>query len=309
MTMKKIKTANMSREDWLNLRRHSIGGSDAAAIVGLNEYASPFSVWADKRGLTEDKPDNEAMRQGRDLEEYVAQRFCAETGKRVKRCNYTLYNTLYPFAHANIDRSIVGENAGLECKTTSALNMRKFKNGEFPANYYVQCMHYMAVTGMDKWYLAVLVLNKAFMVFEIERDEGEIAALMAAEEEFWAHVNAGVPPAPDGSKATTDVITKLYAEAYTDDVVNLADCMQNFYELKAIQEQMKTLESRKNELQNVIKTHMGASERGECGDFTVTWKNQRRTSYDMGRLTADYPDIDLAGYARTTQTRVFKISI
>ena len=58
MTMKKIKTANMSREDWLNLRRHSIGGSDAAAIVGLNEYASPFSVWADKRGLTKDKPDN-----------------------------------------------------------------------------------------------------------------------------------------------------------------------------------------------------------------------------------------------------------
>lgn len=305
----KVKTADMSRVDWLKLRRHSIGGSDAAAIVGLNEYASPFSVWADKRGLTEDKPDNEAMRQGRDLEDYVAQRFCAETGKRVKRCNYTLYNPLYPFAHANIDRSIVGENAGLECKTTSALNMRKFKNGEFPANYYVQCMHYMAVTGMDKWYLAVLVLNKAFMVFEIERDEGEIAALMADEEKFWAHVEAGVPPTPDGSKATTDVITELYAEAYTDDVVNLADCMQNFYELKAIQEQMKTLESRKNELQNVIKTHMGASERGECGDFTVTWKNQRRTSYDMGRLTADYPDIDLAGYARTTQTRVFKISI
>lgn len=307
--MKKIKTANMSREDWLNLRRHSIGGSDAAAIVGLNEYASPFSVWADKRGLTEDKPDNEAMRQGRDLEDYVAQRFCAETGKRVKRCNYTLYNPLYPFAHANIDRSIVGENAGLECKTTSALNMRKFKNGEFPANYYVQCMHYMAVTGMDKWYLAVLVLNKAFMVFEIERDEGEIAALMAAEEKFWAHVETGVPPAPDGSKATTDAITELYAETDADDVVNLADCMQNFYELKAIQEQMKTLESRKNELQNVIKTHMGASERGECGDFTVTWKHQRLTSYDMGRLTADYPTIDLAEYARTTQTRVFKISI
>ena len=155
----------------------------------------------------------------------------------------------------------------------------------------------------------MLVLNKAFMVFEIARDEGEIAALMAAEEEFWAHVDTGVPPAPDGSKATTDVITELYAETDADDVVNLADCMQNFYELKAIQEQMKTLESRKNELQNVIKTHMGASERGECGDFTVTWKHQRRTSYDMGRLTADYPTIDLAEYARTTQTRVFKISI
>lgn len=305
--MKKIKTANMSREDWLNLRRHSIGGSDAAAIVGLNEYASPFSVWADKRGLTEDKPDNEAMRQGRDLEDYVAQRFCAETGKRVKRCNYTLYNTLYPFAHANIDRSIVGENAGLECKTTSALNTRKFKNGDFPANYYVQCMHYMAVTGCDKWYLAVLVLNKAFMVFEIARDEGEIAALMEAERDFWAHVEAGVPPTPDGSKATTDTLTALY-DAPQPDEISLSDCMQNFYELNAIQDQLKTLEGRKTELQNIIKARMGNAERGVCGDFTVSWRPQQRTSYDMLRLTADYPNIDWAAYARVTQLRVFKVN-
>ena len=278
----KVKTADMSRVDWLKLRRHSIGGSDAAAIVGLNDYASPFSVWSDKQGLVEDKPDNEAMRQGRDLEDYVARRFCAETGKRVKRCNYTLYNTLYPFAHANIDRSIVGENAGLECKTTSALNTRKFKNGDFPANYYVQCMHYMAVTGCDKWYLAVLVLNKAFMVFEIARDEGEIAALMEAERDFWAHVEAGVPPTPDGSKATTDTLTALY-DAPQPDVISLSDCMQNFYELNAIQDQLKTLEGRKTELQNIIKARMGNAERGVCGDFTVSWRPQQRTSYDMRR--------------------------
>lgn len=303
----KVKTADMSRVDWLKLRRHSIGGSDAAAIVGLNDYASPFSVWSDKQGLVEDKPDNEAMRQGRDLEDYVAQRFCAETGKRVKRCNYTLYNTLYPFAHANIDRSIVGENAGLECKTTSALNTRKFKNGDFPANYYVQCMHYMAVTGCDKWYLAVLVLNKAFMVFEIARDEGEIAALMEAERDFWAHVEAGVPPTPDGSKATTDTLTALY-DAPQPDVISLSDCMQNFYELNAIQDQLKTLEGRKTELQNIIKARMGNAERGVCGDFTVSWRPQQRTSYDMRRLTADYPNIDWAAYARVTQSRVFKVN-
>ena len=31
-------TENMSRSDWLRLRRKGIGGSDAGAIMGLNKY-------------------------------------------------------------------------------------------------------------------------------------------------------------------------------------------------------------------------------------------------------------------------------
>ena len=67
------------------LRHDTIGGSDAAAIVGLSRYGSQYSVFMDKTGRLPDKPDNEAMRQGRDLEEYVSQRFEEETGKKVRR--------------------------------------------------------------------------------------------------------------------------------------------------------------------------------------------------------------------------------
>lgn len=95
------------------------------------------------------------------------------------------FNTDYPFAIANIDREIVGEDAGLEIKTTSELNMKKFKGGEYPANYYCQCVHYMAMTGKQRWYLAVLIGNRDFRWFTIERDEAEIAALMGAEADFW----------------------------------------------------------------------------------------------------------------------------
>ena len=84
------KTLDMPREQWLELRRQGIGGSDAAAIVGLDRYRSPFDVYADKLGLKKEQPDNEAMRQGRDLEEYVASRFCEQTGKKVRRRNARL---------------------------------------------------------------------------------------------------------------------------------------------------------------------------------------------------------------------------
>ena len=177
-------TNAMSREKWLQERKKGIGGSDAAALLGLNPYVSPYALWAEKTNRLPEKDDNEAMRQGRDLEQYVADRFMEATGKKVRRKKTMLRNLAYPFAHANIDRWVVGENAGLECKTTSIINLKKFKNGEYPAAYYCQCMHYMAVTGADRWYLAVLILNQGFHHFVIERDEEEIAALMQAEQEF-----------------------------------------------------------------------------------------------------------------------------
>lgn len=64
-----------------------ITGTDAGAICGLNPYVSAFQVYQDKITDNIEETDNEAMRQGRDLEDYVAQRFTEETGLRVRRAN------------------------------------------------------------------------------------------------------------------------------------------------------------------------------------------------------------------------------
>ena len=86
----RVSTKGMTRGTWLEARRGSLGGSDAAAVLGLNPYASPYSVWAEKTGRVPDKPDNEAMRLGRDLEDYVAARWQEETGKKTRRVNAML---------------------------------------------------------------------------------------------------------------------------------------------------------------------------------------------------------------------------
>ena len=145
--IQRVSTKGMNREEWLMRRRKTIGGSDAAGIVGLSKWASPFSVWADKTGRAAEKEDTEAMRQGRDLEDYVARRWMEETGKRVYRLPAMLYHPKYPFAHADVDRMVMGENAGLECKTTFSLDLKQFNGVEFPVQYYAQCIHYLAVTG------------------------------------------------------------------------------------------------------------------------------------------------------------------
>lgn len=80
-----IPTAGMAREEWLQLRKTGIGGSEAGAVCGLNPYAGPMSVYRDKTSDVVEDRDNEAMRQGRDLEDYVARRFAEETGLKVRR--------------------------------------------------------------------------------------------------------------------------------------------------------------------------------------------------------------------------------
>ena len=302
-----ISTKGMSREEWLERRKKTVGGSDAAAIVGLSAYASPYSIWADKTGRLPDKPDTEAMRQGRDLEEYVARRFSEKTGKKVRRNTAMLYNPLYPFAHADVDRMIVGENAGLECKTTSSLDLKQFNGVEFPEKYYVQCVHYMAVTGADRWYLAVLVFGRGFFEYMLERNEAEINALMNAEREFWTHVENDTPPLADGSDATADALSVIYRESQEQSIelFGRGSVIDEYIGLKA---QKKAIEDRIGELENLIKSDMGDAECGSCGNFKVSWKSQERKSFQAKAFAADFPHIDLTPYYSVSVSRPFKIT-
>lgn len=305
--LQKISTKGMSREEWLALRRRTIGGSDAAAIVGLSKWASPFSVWAEKTGRMPEKEDTEPMRQGRDLEDYVARRWCEKTGKRVRRENSILYNPAYPFAHACPDRLVIAENAGLECKTTSALNLRQFHTGSFPEAYYCQCMHYLAVTGADRWYLSVLVLGKEFHTFTLERDQAEIDALMTAEAGFWKLVQEDTPPAPDGTQATSEALGRFY-QTSGPEAVELFGRQGLLDEYTQLQEQKAALDSRIGEITNTLKADLQMAERGTCGPYTVSWRTQERRIFQPKAFSMAHPGIDISPFYKISQSRPFKIT-
>lgn len=239
--IRKIPTATMSKEEWTALRSTTIGGSDAAAILGLNPYKSPYALWAEKTGkvIPEDISQKEAVRLGTDLEEYVAKRFTEATGKKVRRENYTVFRDDMPYAHANYDRLVIGERAGLEIKTTNALHLSKFKNGEFPATYYAQCCHYLLVSGLDRWYLAVLVLGIDFKVFVIERDEAELEALKEVEESFWENIQSETPPAIDGMDSTIDALNAEFPASDPDTEMDLTGCAVDLAIMDECSQQIK----------------------------------------------------------------------
>lgn len=303
----KISTIGMSREDWLAERRKSIGGSDVAGILGLNEYSSPFTIYADKLGLLPPKEDNEAMRIGRDLEDYVAARFTEKTGKKVRRENSIIRNPDYPYLHANVDRVIVGENAVLECKTVSALTLKNYKNGDYPPRFYAQCCEYMLVCGFTKAYLAVLVLGKEFLVFEIERDEDELAALNWSCKEFWKYVESQTPPPADGEASTSDTISTLYPES-NDNTVSLMAYESDLKQYMTYNSLIKDIEKQRDEVANRIKSFMGESGKGESDSYKVSWTSSERKSFDAKKFASDHKDLDLSSYYKTSTYRTFKVS-
>jgi len=305
--IRQVSTRGMSREDWLARRRNTIGGSDAAAIVGLSRYSTPYTIFMDKTGRLPDKPDTEAMRLGRDLEDYVAKRWQEATGKKVRRLQAMLYNPMYPFAHADVDRMVIGEDAGLECKTTSTLDVKQFNGVEFPEKYYAQCVHYLAVTGVKRWYLAVLVFGRGFFEFTLERDQLEIDALMTAEAEFWTeNVAKDNPPPPDGSQATTDALQVIYAESQDEerDLFGRETMLDEYMQLKR---QKRAIEDRMGEIENSLKEDLQEAERGRCGSYTISWKSQQRSTFQPKAFAQAYPNIDLTPFYKTSSTRPFKV--
>lgn len=307
----KLSTLDMSHEEWLMQRRKGIGGSDAGALLGLNPYRGAYDVYADKIGMAPPVEDNEAMRQGRDLEAYVAERFEQETGKRVRRRNAIITNSEYPFALANIDREIVGEHAGLECKTTSVLSLTRYKNGEYPSEYYCQCVHYMMVTGYKKWYLAVLVFGTDFKIFEIERDEAEIEALAEAERSFWENnVLKHNPPEPAGTVQTDKTLAALYpAESVVNDTVDVTPYESEIQRYIALTAREKTIKREKDAIKQSIQAYMQTAARAECKAAVISWRPAVKMSYDTKAIIADLaPEgADLAKYTKATTYRRFEV--
>lgn len=304
----RLSTRSMKQDDWLAQRRRSIGGSDAAGIIGLSQYATPYTVWADKTGRLPAQEDNEAIRQGRDLEEYVAGRWMEATGKTVRRSNAMLYNSLYPFAHADIDRTVVGEDAGLECKTTSTMNLRQFKNVEFPEKYYAQCVHYMAVTGAARWYLAVLVFGRGFFTFTLERDQAEIDALMGAEQNFWKLVEQDIPPALDGLEPTENALRSIYPKSRGGDIhlFGREDLLSRYFDLQA---KKRLVLEQISEIENTIKADMGEAEHGDCGIYSVSWKSRTRQIFQVKEFANAHPEIDLTPYYKDSVSRPFQVKV
>jgi putative phage-type endonuclease len=305
--MRSIKKniSKLTRQEWINLRRDSIGGSDSATILEWTQR-SYYELWGDKSGLYEKKDfSNNKTRRGQILEDVVAHMWMhwekdTETmyknlaeGKIINRAQktpYMYYHPKYPFMSANLDRIIIDKKDGrgpgvLECKTTSSLAVNMWKAGVDPA-YVCQIQHYMMVTGMKWGEIAMFIVDTGdFEVFKFERDEKIIKTLKEQEIKFWSRVEgtrkaiasrqsySAFEPNPEHSEAFKDFMQAHFTAEPGLIVEGDENDMRRVLEFKAIKEEIAEKEKELLKRENLLKFKMKSADEMIITDYlSVRWK-------------------------------------
>ncbi|MCF2554385.1 YqaJ viral recombinase family protein [Faecalicatena contorta] len=301
-----VSTLGLDKQEWLKYRKQGIGGSDAGAICGLNPYRTAIQVYQDKVSDDIVEYDNESMRQGRDFENYVAKRFTEATGKKVRRANVMFYDEQYPFMLADVDRMVVGENAGLECKTASPYVAEKWEDDKIPLSYQLQCFHYMRVCQAEAWYIAVLIYGRGFKYYKLERDEEIIRGLIQIEQDFWDnHVMKRIMPEPDGSKLADSVITEYYPKT-NGTIIPLSGFDEKIKRREEVVGLIEKLEMEKKQIEQELKLFLGEAEVAENNQYRVSWKPVITNRIDTALLKKEQPEI-YKQYQKENKSRRFTI--
>ena len=328
-----VETDNLSREDWLSYRRQGIGGSDAAAIMGVSPFYTKRELYYDKCGITPAMEEEEsnwvAKEVGHRLEDLVAEIFSKKTGLRVFPIRKMFRHPLYPFMLADVDYFIEfpdGSVGILECKTTNYNCQNKWANNSTPVNYEYQGRHYMAVMNVNKVYFACLYGNNEdeFFIRHMERDLDLEEDLIAEEEYFWtSNVLSRVePPYTEKADMVLESIRKHFGPADKDaDKINLnrrhLTSVQKYLELKeqkaALESEAKKLEEQMKDSYTEIVEELGVSCTGILKDgnteYVVTYNPSYRTTIDkknLERLKINFPDV-YDDYVSTSESRRFAI--
>jgi putative phage-type endonuclease len=313
-----VDTKNMPREDWLEVRKSGIGGSDAAAAVGLSPYMSPLELWLVKtnRGASLPQPDSddtsEPVYWGQLLEPIVAASYTKQTGNKVRRVNAVLQHSNIPWMLANIDREVVGmpDVQILECKTAGEFGARLWRDG-VPEYVMLQVQHQLSVTGKQAADVAVLLCGQKLEVHRIQRDDALIARLIELEAAFWRYVETDTPPPADGSESADRALRCLYPG--TGGTVDFSDdrhLSSVFADLVAVRADIEQREAQEAVLKQTIQQAMREADRALFETGSVSFKRSRDGSgIDLKRLLADHPEF-ASQYAITKSgSRRFLVSV
>lgn len=306
-----VETTPMDRPDWLEWRRHGIGGSDIAALLGLSRWASPWSLWAEKCGLIGDQPENDEMVGGRWLELAVGPWFTDRTGLHVAFPQARCVHPARSWQRCTID-GVAADTPNID-DITLALGVVEIKTGErgkdwdeIPAYYQAQAQWQMGTLDLERCWIPMLH-GRRLTVYELGRDDADIEFMVAKAEAFWNdHVLTGVPPEVDGSDATLAALGEVWPEHVTDlgrDISHLRDVVE---ELAAAKEAKAEAEAREKLAKARIAEALEDAETGLIdGRPVLTFKAQDRTTIDTARLKAAHPDI-AAEFSKTTTSRVLR---
>ena len=328
-----VETSELPREEWLAYRRRGIGGSDAAAVLGISPFMTGRDLYYDKLGISAAADDENwvAKEIGHRLEPLVAEIFSKRTGLKVFQKKFMFQHPQYPWMLADLDYLVKlpdGSIAILECKTSTSNSSENwwYAGKEIvPAYYESQGRHYMAVMNYSKTFFCCLFTDtREAIIRSIDRDMAYEEELIALEDTFWNEnvVKQQPPEYTENGDLVMKSVQRLLGPAATDapPVVITPPQFSRVKQFMQLQEQksgfdaeIKKLDKEMARLKALIVADMGNSckalyEDAE-GNYTITYNPVYKQSIPkegLDRLKAVHPEI-YSEYVKTSESRRFLV--
>lgn len=302
-------------DGWLDQRKHGIGGSDVAAIMGLSPWRTPAEVWLEKTGRAEpeDLSDRPHVQRGVDLEAFVGGKFHEKHRTYItRRVNAICQSIERPWAQASLDYEVSeGKSNGASGYEWGVLEIKTSRNDAdwadgIPVYYMTQVQHYLSVTGRKYAWVAVQFDSDwlwEYREYRIERDEEDIAAINAAVDTFWHdYVEKDVMPVLVGTAGEAKGLTDLYAHPTSDSVTDTdAETLQLVSDYQDAADREKKAKADKQAATTKLMAKVGDHKALYTDTAKVLWVRSDAEKFDSKRFAADHPD--LAAEYTTTYTR------
>ena len=328
-----VDTTNLPRDEWLKYRRKGIGGSDAAAVLGISPFMTARDLYYDKLGISAqaDEENWVAKEIGHLLEPLVARIFEKRTGLKIYQRKVMFQHPQYPWMLADLDYLVEmpdGSRAILECKTTtsnSADNWWYAGKEIVPVYYESQGRHYMAVTNIDRVYFCCLLTDSREAIIRcMDHDMAYEEELIVLEESFWKEnvLAQAPPPYTESGDLIMRSLQRILGPAATDvpPVIITPPQFSRVKQFLQLQEkkalydaESKKVENEMKRLKAMIVADMGKSctalyEDAE-GSYTITYKpvyKQGISKEALEKLKVLYPKI-YGEYVTTSESRRFHV--
>lgn len=285
----------MEREQWLKERKTYIGGSDVAALCGLNKYKSAMGIYLEKTSAdVEETEITGAMEWGTRLEDAIAEAYSIRTGFTIEVEPNVIRHPEHSFIAANIDRWADGKKHILECKTAGFMMSKEWGEeytDQIPESYLCQVAYYAAICDVEKIDIAVLIGGQDFRIYTYNRNREFESKLIKVACNFWQnHVLKGIPPEP----TSTEDILALYPKAQGVMLEADNEIVDKVAKLRELKNEENTICNAVKNLQFEIQGFMKDADIlvDHSGHCLATWKNMNpRITLDTKKLQEEHKDI------------------
>lgn len=275
--------------EWHELRRNSIGASDAAAILGVSPWKSRYELWNEKVGNSAQEEPSYAMRRGAAMEPQALEEY-------QKHCEAqffpeVVFHEKYPFIMASLDGMSLDGTQAVEIKCPGKETHALALQGKVPDHYYAQLQHQMMVTGLqDIDYFSFD--GEEGVIVKVQRDQEYIDNLLEKELEFWKLVKGNIPP---------EITEKDYISMDEDQAwLRLSE------ELKSIDRDIKQLEEKRDVIKKVM---IELSEGCNCKGNGITLTRSMRKGVVNYKKIPQLKGVDLEQFrGNSVETWVLRVN-